>query len=107
MALLDVQAFSLAGNDLTYAAATGGGDTVQTGTTLHVKNGSGGAITVTIDCPNACSFGVTDNAHDKVVSVPAGENRFIPVEARFGNASGIASISYSGVTSLTIAAFRQ
>jgi hypothetical protein len=39
--------------------------------------------------------------------VPAGENRFIPVEARFGNASGIASISYSGVTSLTIAAFRQ
>jgi hypothetical protein len=92
-----------------YAAAAGGGDTFtpDRDTFLHVKNGSGGAITVTVVTPRADALGnaIADNA----VSVPAGQERMLgpyPAEHYADPADGLADITYSGVTSLTIGVFR-
>lgn len=108
MALLATQSPSLAGLNVTFAAATAGGDTVAPDerTHLHVKNGSAGALTVTVVAKTTCSQGVL---HDAAVSVPAGGERKIgPITPqRFARPSdGLAEITYSGVTSLTIAAIR-
>lgn len=89
-------------------AAAAGGDAAQAGDTtfLIVKNASGGAITVTINSQVLCNQG-TD--HDLVVSVPAttGERWIGPLPpSRFADASGNAVITYSGVTSLTVAVVR-
>lgn len=107
MAALSSQDMSLSGLQATYASAAGGGDTMPTGERnfLHVKNGSGGAITVTVDSQLACDQG---SDHDAVASVAAGQEEFIgPITPRrFNNSSGTADISYSGVTSLTVAVVR-
>lgn len=104
MALLAVQQIQTPGTAPTYAAATGGGDTVPSDgrTFLHVKNGSGAPITVTVATPgNVGGLAIADNT----VSVPnAGERMIGPITADlYGD---IAAITYSGVTSLTIGAFR-
>lgn len=109
MALLATQVPSSTGTEPTYAAATGGGDTMvpHQDAFLHVKNGSGGSITVTVTGQTACNQGST---HDLAVAVPAGEERMIgPVSPqRFQRDSdGYAAITYSGVTSLTVAAIRM
>lgn len=111
MALLSVQSVTTAGLNPTYSAASGGGDTVQPSDTtfLHVKNGSGSAVTVTIVQANACSFGGSTPTHDRVVSVPASGERMIPTgpAARYQNPStNVASITYSSATSVTVAAVR-
>jgi hypothetical protein len=110
MALLTIQKPSRTGVAVTYAAATSGagGDTfVNTGREfLHVKNDSGGSITVTVDAPNACSFGVTHDSHDLSIAIPAGEDRMIgpfPTD-RFSDSSNLVKATYSDVTSLTVAA---
>lgn len=104
MAVLTVLAVAQAGVGPTYVAAGAGGDTFANNgnTMLHVKNASGGALTVTVDSQKTCDQGFD---HDVVVSVPAGSERMIgpfPV-SRFGRT---ASVSYSGVTSLTVAAIQ-
>jgi hypothetical protein len=109
MALLATQDVVYAGLLPTYAAATGGGDTfvADQDTILHAKNGSGGALTVTVAVA-ATSVGgqaITSIA----VSVPAGSERMIgPFPPNFFNSpsTGVASITYSGVTSLTVAIIR-
>lgn len=108
MATLAVQQVTLAGLNPTFAAASAGGDKFLGGPTtkLIVKNGSGGAITVTVDSVVPSSWG-TDV--DVVVSVPAGGERHIgPLpEQRFASpADGLVAVTYSGVTSLTVAAVR-
>lgn len=103
MATLAVQDISTAGLEATYASAAGGGDQFSNDgkTLLHVKNGSGGDITVTIASQVACSQGST---HNTAVVVTAGEERFIgPFDpARYNDANGMTQLTYSGVTSLTI-----
>lgn len=106
MATLTNQAVARSGLAPSYAAAAGGGDKFRPNENvlLHVKNGSGGAITVTVVTPGSVGGqGIADLA----VSVPAGGERMIgPFPERlFANAgdSGLASITYSAVTSLTIA----
>ena len=110
MATLTAQSIIEAGLEASYAAATGGGDDfVNNGKEfIHVKNGGGGDITVTITAQrtttNKAGFGPMTKS-DSVVIVTAGEERFIgpfPMSA-FNNATGKAVITYSGVTSLTIA----
>ena len=106
MALLTAQAIADTGLEATYAACTGGGDTVVAGskTFLHVKNGSGGDLDVTLTTP-ALFDGLA--VADPVTTVTAGEERFIgPLDPKTYGASGtnLVSIGYSGVTSLTIAA---
>lgn len=96
-------------NAVAYVAAAGGGDKVAPGdhTFLHVKNGGVGSINVTIDDPTSVSpIGATSFNPDLVVAVPNGEERMIgPLSARFANpADGLVAITYSGVTSVTVAA---
>lgn len=109
MATLATQSVTRAGVVPAYAAAAGGGDkfTPDSCTYLHVKNGSGAPINVTIVTPNTV-FG--DAIADRVVAVGATSEAVIgPFPAQhFANSadSGLAAITYSGVTSLTIGAFR-
>jgi len=104
-----VQQVSLTGLEASYAAADAGGDAFLVGakTFLHVKNGSGGDITVTVNSQKNCDQG---SDHDSVTVVTAGEERFIgPFEDvdRWGDpTTKLAAITYSGVTSLTIAAVK-
>lgn len=109
MATLATQLVTRAGIAPTYAAAAAGGDRFAPGpsTWLHVKNASGGAITVTIVTPRNDALGNT--VADNTVSVPAttGERVIGPFPAEFYGSltDGLADITYSGVTSLTIGCF--
>lgn len=105
MADLSVQAVAAGGLEPAYTAAASGGDTLSTDgnkTFLHAKNGSAGSITVTVAAATVCNFGET---HDLAVAIPAGEERMIgPLSTeRFGAS---AAVTYSGVTSLTVAAIK-
>lgn len=106
MATLTNQPVVRGGLAPSYAAAAGGGDKFRPNENvlLHVKNGSGGAITVTVVTPGTVGG---EAIADRAVSVPAGGERMIgPFPERlFANNSdsGLASITYSAVTSLTIA----
>lgn len=108
MAELSVQTVIRTGTGLnpTYSAASGGGDTVRTGksTFLHVKNGHSSPQTVTVATPGTASgLAIADLA----IAVPnAGERMIGPIDDIFRGANGQAAITYSGVTSLTIAAIR-
>lgn len=105
MAILAAVTVSPAGTASALVAASGGGDRAPVGERnfLHVKNASGAPITVTIDSVTPCSYGAD---HDLVVSVPAttGERFIGPLTpSRFASASdGMAAVTYSGVTSLTV-----
>ena len=110
MALLATQKIDEDGLVASYAAATGGGDSfVNDGRiVLHAKNGSGGALTVTVAAENATTekpgYGTLTKANS-AVAVGATAEAFLgpfPTIA-FGVAT---EITYSGVTSLTIAVLR-
>lgn len=107
MATLASQQIVQTGLTPAYAGAAGGGDKCAPGASnfLHVKNGGGGSVTVTVDSVVPSNYGTDVNL---VVAVPAGEERMIgPLpEGRFAGTDGLVAISYSGVTSVTIAAFR-
>ncbi|MES2867625.1 MAG: hypothetical protein V4703_12855 [Actinomycetota bacterium] len=108
MAALATQSVVRAGVIPSYAACAGGGDTFLPGrnTFLHVKNASGGALTVTVVTPRTDQWGnaVADNA----ISVGAGAEKMIgpfPAESYADPSTGVANITYSGVTTLTIGVF--
>lgn len=108
MAILTLQTIDLAGlEDFTLASATGGGDEfVNDGRTiLVVDNASGSPIVVTVDSKVLSDYGTDE---DNVVSVAAGSRAFIgPFQKdRFNGTGQLASISYDGVTSLTVAALQ-
>ena len=109
MAVLSIQTVTRAGIAPTYAAAAAGGDKFapDIDTVLHVKNASAGALTVTVVTPRQTSYG--SDIADVAVSVPAAGERLIgpfPTEHFAGTADGLADITYSGVTSLTVAALK-
>lgn len=109
MATLSVQAISAGGLDPTYSAAAGGGDKVKPGPTtfLHVVNGDVSPITVTVAAPG--NFYASVAKPDLEVTVGASGEQMIPVPVTpFADPadSGLASISYSDVTSVTVAALR-
>lgn len=100
MALLTLQDAS-AGAALTFTAASGGGDTIQAGTeganwslgvVLIVRNDAVGAMNVTVEGAPA-------------LSVPAGGEAVIPVHGGIYYKT-VKSITYSAVTSVTVAAAR-
>lgn len=108
MAALTTQKPSTAGVALTYGSAAGGGDTfVNTGREfVHIKNQSGGTITVTISSgSNKCSFGVSNAAHDITHALLTMTDAMLGPFSKdqFNDASGNVNITYSGVTSLTLA----
>ena len=112
MATLTTQSVVATGLTPTYSSAAGGGDKVRPGDRvfIHVKNGGGGSVTVTVDdVLSVAPAGAAAFDPDlEVVIEPSGERMIGPiVENRFRDTSdGLASITYSGVTSVTIAALR-
>lgn len=106
MAALAQHRLSISGVTPSFVAAAGGGDTfVNNGkTTFFVaKNGSGAPITITFDDTGSTSpAGAKAFNADVDVVVPAGSEEWIgPFAAdRFGSP---VAVTYSGVTSLTVA----
>lgn len=106
MALLSAQSPGISGAAVTYVAAAAGGDSFAAGPTsvAHVKNGGGASITVTINSRVNCNQGFD---HDLVVTVPAGGERLIgPFDTRFWNVDNEIPLTYSAVTSVTVAAIK-
>jgi len=111
MAELTIQQITEAGVDINYSAAAGGGDTADNGgsTFLHIKNGGESSITATITAQTTSVensiYGDLTKANASV-AIGAGEEAFIgPFKpAAFNDGNGEIAITYSGVTSVTIAA---
>lgn len=111
MAALTLHNVSPSGKTVSYVAAAGGGDTVKAGsrTFISVRNGGGGSVTVTVnDTKTKAPAGAAEFDPDlEVVIAPSTEKVIGPLPAeRFANLSGNAEISYSGVTSVTVAALK-
>lgn len=108
MAALTIQQSSLAGLTPAYAAASVGGDTITNDgkVVLHVKNGGATSINVTVVSTAPARPGLAPASN--VVAVPAGGERIIgPLDASaFNDANGAVSITYSGTTTVTVAAIR-
>lgn len=106
MALLAPQFARISGQAITFASAAGGGDTIAPtpSSVLHVRNGGGSTITVTVVVPGNDEFG---NARpDIAVSVAAGAHTAIgPLSSPLlpDPADGLIDITYSAVTSVTVA----
>lgn len=108
MATLTVSNINHTGLAPSFTAAAGGGDQFANDGRIfiYVKNAHTSGQTVTVNSQSNCSFGFD---HDVAVSVPAtnGERLIGPFPtSRFNDSSGNVQITYSGVTSLTIAAIR-
>lgn len=109
MAELTVQNIALTGLNPSYAAAAAGGDTFDNdgSTFFHIKNGSGGSVTVTLTTAGTYpKQGIA--LADQQVAVPAGEERMIgPFDkGAFNDSNGEISVSYSSATSVTVAAIK-
>lgn len=112
MAELAVTVPDVDGAPLTKQAAAAGGDHVlrrgADKVLLVIDNASAGAITVTVDDPNTGTpEGATAFNPDVAVSVAAGTEVAVLLDAgRFADADDRIDLTYSGVTSLTVAAVR-
>ena len=106
MAAITVEQIVVGGTEPTFVAAAGGGDTFANDgakTMYLVDNASGGAITVTFDGTGTGPTSAVAFDDDVATSVGAGEQwHFGPFpKDRF---TSVVSVTYSGVTSLTVAA---
>ena len=106
MAALAYQSSVIAGKTVAMAAASGGGDTVPPNEqgALLVLNGDASPKTVTVVVPGNTRFGQADP--DVAVTVAAGAYKLIgpfPQELA-DDADGLVHITYSAVTSVTVAA---
>lgn len=92
----------VAGTAPTFAAPLAS-DTAPVGSVLVVKNGSGSSINVTLSTPATLATG--DAYPDRVVAVPAGAERWIPVLEEYRDpTTGLAAVAFSSVTSVMVAA---
>lgn len=112
MALLALQSIVAAGLAPTTTSAAAGGDTVALASAtddrsyLQVTNGGGSPITVTLADPGVTPAGNSGTATAQ--SVAAGATKLFPLNPALVNAStGVISISYSAVTTVTVAAIRR
>ncbi len=105
MATLTVQSIVETGLEETFASAAGGGDVFANDgrTFFHLVNADASPMTVTVDSLTNCDQGVD---HNLVVVVTNAEERMIGPfpPSRFNNASCQVSVTYTSVTSLTVAA---
>jgi len=108
MAVLTIQEITRAGVGPTFAAAAGGGDSFPNDgrTMCEVKNAGGGAITLTV----VTQITVDGKAvADDAISVPAttGDRMVGPFPPEiYNDVNGRVNLTYSGVTSVTVGAFR-
>lgn len=107
MATLTAIVPTFAGVVLGAAAAAGGGDKfVNTGNELlYIKNGGVGSITLTLDAQTVAGLTITD----PTVAVAAGAEKIVgPFDPRyFTDATGFLNLTYSGVTSVTVAVIQK
>ena len=110
-ALTPVPVARLGGSDISSAmTAATNGDTMPAGPSnfLHVKNGSGSAVTVTVTPPAGSGpFGTTiaPVALTPTVAATTGDMLFGPFPAYpFGDANGNVTFTYSAVTTVTVKA---
>lgn len=90
---------------LAYVAAAAGGDAfINSGQErLHVKNGGGGAITVTVNAQKNCNHGFAHNAGPTNVAAGA-EVTFGRLDTfRFNDGANKAQVRYSAVGGVTVA----
>lgn len=105
LTLLTVQKMVAAGLEVTTVAAAAGGNSFKNDgyTYLQVTNGGGGSITVTVESRRLCSQG---GDHNLSVVVAAAKTimigRLNPRD--FNDESSLVDVTYSGVTSVTVAA---
>ncbi|GAW54741.1 hypothetical protein [Nocardioides sp. PD653] len=107
MATLTTQKAKTTGQAITMAAASGGGDKVDAGdhTALLVTNGGGSSINVTVAVPGNTKYGAAEP--DIVVAVAAGATKLIgplPTDLEDTTTDRLVAVTYSGVTSVTVAA---
>lgn len=104
MATLAWTQLTNAGVDPGFAAAAAGGDKAHPGATsvLRVRNGGASTITVTIDSVTPSNYGTDVNI---VGTVAAGAEKdfLLSPEGRFAGPDGLVSVTYSDVTSVTVA----
>ena len=90
----------------TFAAAAGGGDTIDACASAIVCLRTTGTIsTVTFVTPGTLPNG--DAYPDKVVAMPATGERWIVLGPEYADANGQCAVTYSAVTGLTIAAIQK
>jgi hypothetical protein len=85
------------------AASSGGGDRVQPGTILHVKNGNAATVTITMVTPGTVD---TDLAvADRTRTVTNGTEAFltIPSNAAYRDVDGLVQLTWSVTSSVTFA----
>lgn len=109
MATLTTQVINRAGAVVTPVAANVGGDamTCGSGMMLEVVNGGGGSITVTLAVPAARTFEPNVAITSPAIAVGAGVTRWIgPIDGQtfMDPTTGLCTITYSGVTTVTVAA---
>lgn len=105
------QAAAATGPAITFEPANATGNSFRTarGRALHVKNGSGGSINVTLPTP-ATANGLA--VADRVVAVAAGAHSVIGLGAASGagiyaQVDGSVHVDYSSATSVTVAVIDQ
>lgn len=114
MALLTVQNIAKTGLAPVYAAVAASDTFPNIGderTYLHVKNGSGSPINVTITArktsvkvPGVGQLAIAN----LVVAVPATSERIIgPFSEAFNDSDGLVTVGYSATTTVTAGAFRM
>lgn len=109
MAVLSLQTITASGLTPSYTTAAAGGDKVSLGASnifLHVKNGGGSSITVTLTTQANNYKGLT--VPDRTVTVGTAAEKMIgPIDpALHGDTNNQVNIAYSAVTSVTVAALR-
>jgi hypothetical protein len=102
---ITVQELTLEEAEVSFAAANVDGNFISNNGNigLRLANGSGSEITATVAAQNACSQGFN---HDVVITIPAGDTVEVgklPIRY-YNDALGNINITYTDVTSLTIAA---
>ncbi|GAA3301310.1 hypothetical protein [Streptomyces cinereospinus] len=103
MAILSAQRLPLGGLQATFSNAASGGDQAPVGEklVLVVRNGDATSKTVTLTTPGTVGDLAVADAQQ---TIPASGSAFIPLKSVFRDpATGRASISYSAVTSVTVA----
>lgn len=104
---LTVQQSVNSGLEATFSSANADGNYfINDGKTyIEIVNADASDHDIVIDSPAACNQGST---HDITVTVTAGERRHIgPFEkARFNDDNGYVNVTYSAVTSVTVAAIK-
>src|SRR5207244_332394 len=111
MATLTTQVINRAGAVITPVAAAGGGDAMEVGSgmMLEVVNGGGSPITVTLNIPAARTYEPNVAITSPAVSVTNGTTKwFGPIDAATfaDTTTGLLTITYSAVTSVTVAAVK-